>query len=140
DRAHPSRPTPDVAQFVPAEQVIGAHLHALFTGMIVEEWAPFRVTRNADLSLEDEDADDLLELVEVELRRRRLNKAIRLEVADSISPEMLDRLLRELELDQRNVSRHSAMLDLSCLMQLMALDRPDLKDRPWQPITPGRLY
>jgi polyphosphate kinase len=140
DRAHPSRPTPDVARFVPAEQVIGAHLHSLFTGMIVEEWSPFRVTRNADLSLEDEDADDLLELVEVELRRRRFNKAIRLEVADSISPEMLDLLLRELELDQRNVSRHRAMLDLSCLMQLMALDRPDLKDRPWQPITPGRLY
>ena len=140
DRAHPSTPTPAVARFVPAEQVIGAHLHTLFVGMIVEEWAAFRVTRNADLTLEEQDADDLLEMVEVELRRRRFNKAIRLEVDDAISDEMLDLLVRELELDLRNVSRHRAMLDLSCLLQLMALDRPDLKDRPWQPITPGRLY
>src|SRR5690606_17834334 len=94
-----------------------------------------------DLDLEgEEDADDLLELVEVELRRRRFNKAIRLEVADTISDEMLELLVRELELDPRNVSRHRAMLDLSCLIQLLTLDRPDLKDRPWQPITAGRLY
>ena len=73
-------------RFVPAEEVIAAHLHTLFVGMIVEEWTVFRVTRNADLTLEDEEADDLLEAVELELRRRRFNKAIRLEVADSIEP------------------------------------------------------
>ena len=140
DRAHPSAPTPALARFVPAEQVIGAHLHTLFAGMIVEEWAAFRVTRNADLTLEEEDADDLLEMVEDELRRRRFNKAIRLEVADSISEELLQLLVRELELDLRNVSRHTEMLDLSCLLQLQALDRPDLKDRAWQPTTAGRLY
>ena len=139
-RLHPSQPTGPVARFVPAEQVIGAHLHTLFVGMIVEEWAEFRVTRNADLTLEEEDADDLLEMVEDELRRRRFNKAIRLEVADTISDEMLQMLVRELELDLRNVSRHQAMLDLSCLWQLQTLDRPDLRDRPWQPITAGRLY
>jgi len=129
-----------VVRYVPAEQVIGAHLHSLFVGMIVEEWAPFRVTRNADLTLEEEDADDLLELVEFELRRRRFNKAIRLEVADTISTEMLQLLVRELDLDLRNVFRHTAMLDLSSLWQLLALDRPDLKDRPWQPITAGRVF
>ena len=73
----------------------------------------FRVTRNADLTLEDEEADDLLDAVELELRRRRFDKAVRLEVADSISDEMLDLLVRELELDPHDVSRHRAPIDLS---------------------------
>jgi polyphosphate kinase len=126
-------------RFVPAEDVIAAHLHTLFVGMIVEEWAMFRVTRNADLTLEEDEADDLLEAVELELRRRRFNKAIRLEVADNIGDELLDLLVRELELDIRNVSRHRTLIDLSCLMQLHAVDRPDLKDRAWPPVTAGRL-
>ena len=99
----------------------------------------FRVTRNADLTLEEEEADDLLEAVELELRRRRFNHPVRLEVQDSIGGEVLDLLVRELEIDPRNVSRHRTMLDLSCLMQLHSLDRPDLKDRPWPPITAGRI-
>jgi polyphosphate kinase len=126
-------------RFVPAEDVIAAHLHTLFVGMIVEEWSVFRVTRNADLTLEEEEAEDLLEAVEFELRRRRFNKAIRLEVADDMSAEMLDLLVRELELDIRNVSHHRALIDLGCLMQLQAIDRPDLKDRHWPPVTAGRL-
>ncbi len=127
-------------RYVPAEEVIGAHLHTLFVGMVVEEWGVFRVTRNADLTLEEEEADDLLEAVELELRKRRFNKAIRLEVQDAIGDELLELLVRELELDPRNVSRHRAMLDLSCLWQLHSLDRPDLKDRAWTPVTAGRLY
>ena len=126
-------------RFVPAEQVVAAHLHTLFVGMVVEEFAVFRVTRNADLTLEEDEADDLLEAVELELRRRRFNKAIRLEVADNISDEMLELLVRELELDTRNVSRHRALIDLTCLWQLHALDRPELKDRAWPPVTAGRL-
>ena len=127
-------------RFVPAEEVIGAHLHTLFVGMVVEEWAVFRVTRNADLILEEDDADDLLEAVELELRKRRFNKAIRLEVEEQIGDELLELLIRELELDPRNVSRHRALLDLSCLWQLHSLDRPDLKDRAWPPVTAGRLF
>jgi polyphosphate kinase len=65
-------------RFVPAEQLVAAHLHRLFAGMVVEGWSTFRVTRNGDLTLEEEDADDLLEAVEMELRRRRFNKAVRL--------------------------------------------------------------
>ena len=129
----------DEGRFLPAEELIAAHLPTLFVGMIVEEWAVFRVTRNADLTLEDEEADDLLEAVEFELRRRRFNNPVRLEVQDGIGGEVLDLLVRELEIDPRNVSRHRAMLDLSCLMQLHSLDRPDLKDRPWPPITAGRI-
>ncbi len=127
-------------RFVPAEEVIGAHLHTLFAGMVVEEWAVFRVTRNADLTLEEDEADDLLEAVELELRKRRFNKAIRLEVAEKIGDELLELLIRELELDPRNVSKHRAMLDLSCLWQLHSLERPELKDRAWPPVTPGRLF
>ncbi|MEJ7801733.1 MAG: polyphosphate kinase, partial [Ilumatobacter sp.] len=127
-------------RLVPAEQVIGAHLSTLFVGMVVEEWAAFRVTRNADLTLEEEEADDLLEAVELELRKRRFNKAIRLEVEVQIGDELLELLIRELELDPRNVSRHRSMLDLSCLWQLHGLERPDLKDRAWPPVTPGRLF
>jgi polyphosphate kinase len=126
-------------RFLPAEELIIEHLHTLFVGMIVEDVATFRVTRNADLTLEEEEADDLLEAVEMELRRRRFNRPVRLEVQDSISTEMLDLLVRELEIDERNVSRHRAMLDLTCLFGLLALDRPDLKDRPWPPTTAGRI-
>jgi len=127
-------------RFVPAEEVIGAHLHTLFAGMVVEEWAVFRVTRNADLTLEEDEADDLLEAVELELRKSRFNKAIRLEVDGTISDELLELLIRELELDPRNVSSHRAMLDLSCLWQLHSLERSDLKDKAWTPVTAGRLY
>ena len=127
-------------RFVPAEEVIGAHLHTLFVGMVVEEWAPFRVTRNADLSLEEDEADDLLEAVEVELRKRRFNKPVRLEVTRSIGTEMLDLLVRELELEREHVSFHRGMLDLSRLWDLWKVDRPELKDRPWPPLTPGRLF
>ncbi len=127
-------------RYVPAEQLIAAHLHTLFVGMIVEEWSTFRVTRNADLTLEEDEADDLLEAVELELRKRRFNKTIRLEIADSMSDEMVELLIRELELDVRNVSRHRTMIDLSCLWQLHALDRPELKDPAWPPITAGRLF
>ncbi|MEX2626255.1 MAG: polyphosphate kinase 1 [Ilumatobacteraceae bacterium] len=130
---------PDDGRFLPAEELIGAHLQTLFVGMVVEEWSTFRVTRNADLTLEEEEAEDLLEAVEMELRRRRFKKAIRLEVRDTMSAEMVTMLERELEIDPRNVSRHRAMLDLSSLFGLLSLDRPELKDRPWPPATAGRL-
>lgn len=126
-------------RFVPVEQVIAAHLHTLFVGMVVEDHTVFRVTRNADLTLEEEEADDLLEAVELELRKRRFNRAVRVEVSDSVGDEMLQLLVRELEMDSRNVLRHRAMLDLSCLWELQAVDRPDLKDRAWPPVTSGRL-
>ena len=127
-------------RFVPSGQVVAAHLHRLFVGMVVEEWAMFRVTRNADLTLEEDEADDLLEAVELELRKRRFNKAVRLQVADTISEEMLELLLRELDIDSRNVTRHRTLLDLTNLFGLHAIERPDLKDRAWPPLTAGRLF
>ncbi|HEX2783939.1 MAG TPA: polyphosphate kinase 1, partial [Ilumatobacteraceae bacterium] len=130
---------PDGVHYLPVEQLIAAQLHSLFVGMVVEEHAVFRVTRNVDLTLEDEDADDLLAAVEMELRRRRFGRAVRLEVQTGIGEEMLELLLRELDLGPRDVTAHRAPLDLTCLWQLHALDRPDLKDRPWPPVTAGRI-
>ena len=129
----------DGQRFVPVEQVIAAHLHTLFIGMVIEEWAVFRVTRNADLTVEDEEADDLLAAVELELRRRRFGRAVRLEVETSMSPEMLDVLQRELELGNDAVSFHRQLLDLTCLFSIHSLDRPTLKDAPWPPVTAGRI-
>ena len=83
---------PDGVRFLPAEQLIAAQLHSLFVGMVVEEHAVFRVTRNVDLTLEDEEADDLLAAVEMELRRRRFGRAVRVEVQAGISEEMLELL------------------------------------------------
>ncbi|MDO8364638.1 MAG: polyphosphate kinase 1 [Actinomycetota bacterium] len=130
---------PDGKRFLPVEQLIAAQLHTLFVGMVVEEHAVFRVTRNADLTLEEEEADDLLAAVEMELRRRRFGRAVRLEVQEGISEEMLELLVRELDLDRADVTVHRNPLDLTCLFQLHALERPDLKDAPWPPITAGRI-
>ena len=129
----------DEQRFIPAEELILAHLHTLFPGMAIEEVGTFRVTRNADLTLEEEEADDLLEALEMELRRRRFNKAVRLEVSDQMSDGMLDLLAGELELGPDDVYRCRAPIDLGFLWQLHGLDRPDLKDRPWPPVTAGRI-
>ena len=130
---------PDGRRFVPVEQVIAAQLHHLFVGMVIEEHAFFRVTRNADLTLEEEEADDLLAAVEMELRRRRFGRAVRLEVQEGISEEMLSLLVRELDVERAEVSRHRGLLDLTSLFQVHGLDRPELKDAPWVPVTAGRI-
>ena len=118
-------------RWVPVEDVIEANMHTLFGGMTIENCAAFRVTRNADLTLDDEDADDLLAAIEMELRRRRFGKAVRLEVDRDIDPEILSTLLEELELTGNDVYRHSLPLGLASLWELHGLDRPELKDAPW---------
>jgi polyphosphate kinase len=130
---------PDGERFVPLEQVIGAHLDRLFTGMEVTETFAFRVTRNADLTLEEEEADDLLAAVEMELRRRRFGSAVRLEIDARVTPEVRELLMRELGLGHDAVHESVAPLDLGGLWALRDLDRPDLKDPPWTPVTQGRL-
>jgi polyphosphate kinase len=131
-------PLPDGSQFVPLEQVIASQLATLFPGMTVQAHWAFRVTRNADLTLEDE-ADDLLQAVEMELRRRRFGRAVRLEVEAGMSPETLAFLLQELDLEEDDVSVLRSPLDLTGLFLVHGLDRPDLKDDPWPPATQARL-
>ncbi len=131
--------TPDGERFVPLEQVIAAHLGALFPGMEIESHFAFRVTRNADLTLEEDEADDLLLAVEMELRRRRFGRAVRLEVDADMSEEVRTLLTRELDLGPADVYQVRGPLDLSGLLAVHDLDRPELKDEPFVPVTPPRL-
>lgn len=126
---------PDGERFVPLEQVIAAHLDGLFPGMEIITHHPFRVTRDADFELEDEDAD-LLEAIESVLTlRKRSGHVVRLEVDTTMSEEVLELLCRELELSEQHVNIVDAPLDLSGLWAVYGLDRPELKDPPWQPQT-----
>jgi polyphosphate kinase len=126
---------PDGQRFVPLEQVIAAHLDDLFPGMEIIAHHPFRVTRDADFELDDED-EDLLEAIESVLTlRKRSGHVVRLEVDAQITEEVLELLCRELELSDQDVNVVDAPLDLSGLWALYALDRPELKDPPWQPQT-----
>jgi len=125
--------------FVLLEEVVVAHLGQLFPGMTVEQCYVFRVSRNADLSLDDEDADDLLAAVEMELRRRRFGRAVRLEVPRTMSREMLQLLVEELELEPEDVTYHDEIIGLGALAELASLDVPRLRYKPWPPVTAGRL-
>ncbi|MHB8435572.1 MAG: polyphosphate kinase 1 [Acidimicrobiales bacterium] len=126
-------------RFVVLEEVIAANLHRLFPQMTLGGHHAFRVTRNADLALETGEADDLLVAVEVELRRRRFGRAVRLEVGRGMPAEVRDLLLVELDLGPDDVYETSAPIDLSQLWELHRVDRPDLHDPPWVPMTPPRL-
>ncbi len=121
------------------EDLIIAHLDRLFPGMTIGQADLFRVTRNADLALEEDEADDLLVALEVELRRRRFGKALRVEIQRGMSEEFLKLLVDQLELDPSNVYINDAMLGLSDLWNLYEIDRPDLKGESWSPRTPKRL-
>ena len=125
-------------RLVPLESVIAHFLPSLFPGMEISERVLFRVTRDADFEVSD-DADDLLEAVESELRRRRFGDVVRVEVSASASSGMLDRLREGLAVRDDQIYEIEGLLDLADLMQLTRLDRPDLKPEPWVPVTQPRL-
>ncbi len=124
--------------YVPLEQIIAHFLPSLFPGVDIVERAVFRVTRDADFEVSD-DADDLLEAVETQLRRRRFGDVVRVEVSSSASSEMVARLQSGLGADETQIYRVESPLDLSELRELVAVDRPDLKFEPWIPVIPPRL-
>ena len=126
-------------RFVPIDQVIEANLQDLFTGMEVEDSHLFRVTRNADFTVEEDEADDLLMAIEEELRRRRFGEAVRLEVERTIPAATRNLLLRGLGLEADDSYEVAGMLDLTALWRIAELDRPDLRPEPWTPVTPPRL-
>jgi len=126
-------------RFVPLEEVIAAHLDMLFPGMEVLQHHTFRVTRNEDLEVEEDDAENLLKALERELMRRRFGPAVRLEVEESIDPHVLDLLMEELEVSPGEVVHLPGPLDLTGLWSVYGLDRPDLKDAPFVPITSPEL-
>jgi polyphosphate kinase len=121
---------------VPLEQVMVAFLDELFPGMEVGEACVFRVTRDADLALDDDAADDLLLALQEELRRRRFLPVVRLEIDSRTSETSVERLTEELGLGRDDVYRFAGPLGLDCLWAVYGLDRPDLHDRPWTPLVP----
>lgn len=130
---------PDGERFVALERVIAAHLDLLFPGMRVTGHHPFRVTRDADFELDDEN-EDLLEAIESVLTlRQRSGHVVRLEIDASMTEPIRELLVRELELDDADVSCVDGPLDLSGLWGIHGLDRPELKDEPWIPQTQAVL-
>ncbi|MHA6627527.1 RNA degradosome polyphosphate kinase [Pseudonocardia sichuanensis] len=125
----------DTVTFLPIEDLISAHLHELFTGVEVAEVHAFRVTRNADLEVEEDRDEDLLQSLERELARRRFGPPVRLEVTDTMSEHVLELLLRELDVDPHDVITVPGLLDLTALWAVHGVDRPDLKDDTWVPAT-----
>jgi polyphosphate kinase len=126
----------DEYSFVPAEEIIAAHLGDLFQGMEIVEHHVFRVTRNADMEVEEDRDEDLLQALERELARRRFGSAVRLEIAEDMTPRMLRILQHELDVASADVIRFSGLLDLTGLWQIHGLDLPDLKDPAMVPATP----
>ncbi len=126
---------PENGCFVPLEDVIAANLEELFPGMQILENHTFRVTRDAELEVDDEGAEDLLQALEAELTRRRFSRAVRLEVEDSMPAKTRQLLMRELQVESEDVFPLPGLLALSDLMEIHAIDRPDLKDEPFYPLT-----
>jgi polyphosphate kinase len=131
---------PDGERFVPIEQVIAAHLDVLFPGMEIARHNVFRITRDADVEVEEDEAEDLLSAIEDVLNRRRRGAfPVRLEIDTEMTPEVKSLLMKEMELEDRDVYVCRGPLDLGALWELVGLDRPDLKEEPWTPITQTRL-
>jgi polyphosphate kinase len=125
-------------RLVPLEDVIGGHIERLFPGMEIVETTCFRVTRDADFSISDE-SDDLIGAVEAQLRRRRFGHVVRLEVEEGAPGALVEGLQDALEVGERETYRLAPPLDFTALWALAGLDRPELRDPPWEPRTRPRL-
>jgi len=133
------RRTAEDAEFLPIEDLIAAHLSALFPGMEIVQHHLFRVTRNTDFEVDEDRDEDLLQALERELVRRRFGPAVRLEVADDIDDEVLTLLTSEIDVAAGEVVRVPGLLDLTALWQVYDVDRPALKERPFVPATHPRF-
>jgi polyphosphate kinase len=120
-------PTPHSKRFLPLEELIAIHLQELFPGMLIQDHYTFRVTRNQDIELEEEDSEDLLNSLEQELARRRFGPPVRLEIEEGIDQHLLNTLCNELDINPANVLSLPAPLDLTDLTKIADLDLPKLK-------------
>jgi len=139
EEAHPESPVRARQAFVWLEQVIMANLPRLFPGMEIVEAHGFHLTRDAEVVIKEFESDDLLETIEEAVWQRQFRAVVRLQVNQYIPSHILDILVENLEMDQKDVYRVAGPLDLSRLRQLQSLDRPDLKDKPFVPFTPPEL-
>ena len=127
-------------RFVLIDQVVEQNLDALFSGMEIVDTHMFRVTRDADIAIEEDEADDLLMAIEEELRRRRFGEAVRLEVERTMPEQTKQILMRGLDLTPDDTYEVSGIIDLTCLWELIAaVPRDELKVPAWTPVTPPRL-
>ena len=125
---------------IPLEQAIAHNLESLFSGMSIQEYHPFRITRDADLELEEDEADDLLLAIEQELRKRRMGgNTVRLEIRSQTPASIRSRLVEDLGLTESDVYEVDGLLALRDLMYFLALPLPELKDPPRQSVVPSRL-
>ena len=126
-------------RFLTLEDLISNHLHELFPGMEILEHHEFRVTRNEDVEIEEDETENLIQALERELLRRRFGPPIRLEITDDMDPVTLGLLVRELGITEQEVYRLPAPLDLGGLFELAKIDRPSLKYPKHVPVTPVQL-
>lgn len=125
--------------FLPVEQLIAHHASELFRGMDILSVHAFRITRNADIRRDEEEAEDLLAMISEELRERRFAPVVRLEVDREMPDYVRELLMRELGLEPQDVTAVDGLLDLTGCFSFADLERPDLKYRPWEPVIPNRL-
>jgi polyphosphate kinase len=129
----------EALKFVWLEQVIAANLHRLFPGMDIVGSSPFRLTRDAEVAVQELESDDLLETIEEAMRERRFLAAVRLQVAEDMPERILSILTSQIEIHPEDVYRQDKPLGFDRFMELYSLDRPDLKDKPFVPVIPPTL-
>lgn len=125
--------------YILIEDLIAEHVHLILPGAKIEDIHFFRVTRNQDLDIDEDDAEDLLESLEEELSRRKFGAAVRMEVEQGVAPKLLHKLIEELEISTAEVFTQNPPLDLTFLFEMYAFDLPRLKDQPFRSVKPSVL-
>ncbi len=119
-------------RFLPLEDLIAIHLQELFPGMVIEDHYTFRITRNQDIDLDEEESEDILTSIEQELARRRFGPPVRLEIENGVDEKLVEKLAEEIKINPENIVHISAPLDLTSLNKIADLDFPDLKFDPFR--------
>ena len=132
-------PETDEHTFVPLEQVIAHNLEALFPGMEILSYYPFRITRDAQLDIEEEEADDLISALQEELRKQKFGSVVRMEIASDIPPEIRKELIEQLGITEADVYDIPGLIGLGGLMAIAFLPMPEYQDKPWKSVTHPRL-
>ncbi|PZV13573.1 MAG: polyphosphate kinase 1 [Pseudanabaena sp.] len=132
-------PETDDHTFVPLEQVIAHNLDALFPGMEIISYYPFRITRDAQLDIEEEEADDLISALQEELRKQKFGSVVRMEIASDIPPEIRKELIEQLGITEADVYDIPGLIGLGDLMAISFLPMPEHQDKPWKSVTHPRL-
>ena len=132
-------PETDDHTFVPLEQVIAHNLEALFPGMEIVSYYPFRITRDAELDIEEEEADDLISALQEELRKQKFGSVVRMEIASDMPPEIRKELIEQLGITEADVYDIPGLIGLGGLMAIAFLPMPEHQDKPWKSVTHPRL-